>query len=79
MPGYEKMESLTNGGSWGKFWWKTCGFEWVKKTLLRTLSSQQHLLEVPRTKLVSFSNRSFKVVGPRLWNALPIAIKRIVT
>ena len=45
----------------------------------RTRSSQQHLLEVPRTKLVSFGDRSFKVVSPRLWNALPIAIKRIVT
>ena len=30
MPGYEKMESLKNGGSWGKFWCKTCGFERVK-------------------------------------------------
>ena len=28
MPAYKKMESLENGGSWGKFWWKTCGFEW---------------------------------------------------
>ena len=45
----------------------------------RTRSSQQHLLEVPRTKLVSFGDRSFNVVGPRLWNALPIAIKRIDT
>ena len=45
----------------------------------RTRSSQQHLLEVPRTNLVSFGDRSFKVVAPRLWNALPIAIKRIVT
>ena len=45
----------------------------------RTHSSQQHLLAVPRTKLVSFGDRSFNVVGPRLWNALPIAIKRIVT
>ena len=30
MPGYEKIESLKNGGSWGKFWWKTGGFEWVE-------------------------------------------------
>ena len=45
----------------------------------RTRSSQQHLLEVPRTKLVSFDDRSFNVVGPRLWNALPITIKRIET
>ena len=36
-------------------------------------------MEVPRTKLVSFGDRSFHVVGPRLWNALPITIKRIET
>ena len=35
----------------------------------RTRSSQQH------TKLASFGDRSFRVVGPRLWNALPIGIK----
>ena len=29
MPGYEKIESLKNGGSWGQFCWKTCGFERV--------------------------------------------------
>ena len=29
MPAYKKIESLKNGGSWGKFRWKTCGFEWV--------------------------------------------------
>ena len=45
----------------------------------RTRSSKKHLLEVPRTKFVSFGDRSFKVVGPRLWNALPIAIKAPVT
>ena len=37
------------------------------------------LLAVLRTKLVSFGDRSFNVVGPRLWNALSIAIKRIET
>ena len=31
-----------------------------------TRSSQQHMLEVPRTKRVSFGGRSFKVIGPRL-------------
>ena len=45
----------------------------------RTRSSQQHLLEVPQTNLVSFGDRSFNVVSPWLWNALPIAIKRIDT
>ena len=39
----------------------------------RTRSSQQQLLEMPQTKLDSFS---FQVIGPRLWNSLPIAIKR---
>ena len=34
MPAYKKMESLKNGGSWGKFWWKTCGFEWVKNSMV---------------------------------------------
>ena len=29
MPGYEQIESLKNCGSWGKFCWKTCGFERV--------------------------------------------------
>ena len=32
----------------------------------RTCSSQQHLLEVPRTKLVSFGDRSDQVIGSRL-------------
>ena len=27
MPGYEKIESLKNCGSWGQFCWETCGFE----------------------------------------------------
>ena len=40
----------------------------------RTRSSQQHMLEVPRTKRVSLGDRSFKVIGPRLWNSLPIAV-----
>ena len=35
MPGYEKIESFKNGGSWGKFWWKTCGFERVNLKKLR--------------------------------------------
>ena len=36
-------------------------------------------LNFSQLKLVSFGDRSFNVVGPRLWNALPIAIKRIET
>ncbi|KAK2187123.1 hypothetical protein NP493_179g05008 [Ridgeia piscesae] len=40
-----------------------------------TRSSEQHLLDIPRTKLASFGDRSFRVVGPRIWNALPTDIK----
>ena len=45
MPGYEKIESLKNGGSWGKFWWKTCGFERVNTVLSSRI--------LPREKLPS--------------------------
>ena len=31
----------------------------------RTRSSEQHLLVIPRTKLTSFGDRCFRVVGPR--------------
>ena len=41
----------------------------------RTRSSEQHFHVIPRTKLASFGDRSFRVVGPRLWNSLPIDIK----
>ena len=41
----------------------------------RTRSSQQHVLEAPRTERVSFWDRSFKLIGPGLWNSLPIAMK----
>ena len=41
MPGYEQMESLKNGGSWGKFWWKTCGCEWVKTDVYRHADNSQ--------------------------------------
>ena len=40
-----------------------------------TRSPQQHVLEVSQTKHVNFGDQSFKVIGPRLWNSLPIAIK----
>ena len=41
MPGYEKIESLKNGGSWGQFCWKTCGFERVKPDALFSTSNSQ--------------------------------------
>ena len=33
-------------------------------------------LQIPRVNRETFANRSFKVVGPRWWNNLPIDIQR---
>ena len=32
-------------------------------------------VQVPRTKCVTFEQRSLAVTGPQLWNSLPIDIK----
>ena len=42
-------------------------------------SSEQLLLEVPRTRLNSFGSRAFSVAGPREWNKLPIALRKVKT
>ena len=34
------------------------------------------LLKVPRTKLKTFKARSFSVVGPTLWNKLPLELRQ---
>jgi hypothetical protein len=42
----------------------------------RSLRSQQQcLLQVPKTRLVTGGDRAFSVIGPRLWNALPVDVK----
>ena len=33
-------------------------------------------LQIPRVNRETFANRSFKVVGPRWWNNLPIDLRR---
>ena len=33
-------------------------------------------LQIPRLNRETFANRSFKVVGPRWWNNLPIDLRR---
>lgn len=38
-------------------------------------SEQQHLLVVPKCRLVTAGDRSFAVKGPKLWNALPVLLK----
>ena len=38
-------------------------------------SSTQNLLRNPRYNLKNYGGRSFAVAAPRLWNALPLAVK----
>ena len=51
--------------------------EHVEETMLcrRTCWFQQDLLQGPRTKLVSFGDRSFNVIGRRLRHLLPMNTK----
>lgn len=39
-------------------------------------SSSRDLLIVPKSKLKSFGDRSFSCAGPKLWNALPLHIRK---
>ena len=43
---------------------------------LKSGSESKHLL-VPRTKRVTFADRSFSVYGPRIWNNLPNYLREI--
>ena len=38
-------------------------------------STDQHLLEVPWTNLVTKGDRAFEAIAPKLWNALPLDLK----
>ena len=38
-------------------------------------SAERRLLCVPQTKLKSYGDRAFSVVGPRLWNQLPDSLR----
>ena len=60
MPGYEQIESLKNGGSWGKFWWKTCGFEWVKLSCVLFVSDKSQTPSVP----TSCNRGSMRMTAP---------------
>ena len=35
-------------------------------------------LDIPRVKRESFANRSFSLMGPRLWNNIPNDVKQCV-
>ena len=44
----------------------------------RLRSSDKALLDIKKSRLVTFGDRSFEVAAPRLWNALPIDLLEIV-
>ena len=48
----------------------------VHTRALRSTTCDYITLHVPRTKLVSAGDRAFAVAGPRLWNGLPVHIKK---
>ena len=68
MPGYEKIESLKNGGSWGQFCWKTCGFERVKALPHVTISSTMVFnvakIASARSSSTISLTKSLRVAGP---------------
>ena len=39
-------------------------------------TNNQLLLQVPRTKCLTFGDRSFSVAAPKIWNGLPLDIKQ---
>ena len=49
---------------------------YVPSRTLRS-SSDQTKLKVPETKLKTFGDRSFKYLGPKVWNSLPFSIRSI--
>ena len=42
-------------------------------------SSDKNLLEVPKTRLKTYGDRSFQVAGPILWNSLPLRLRQPMT
>ena len=43
----------------------------------RTLRScAQELLTVPRSRAVKYGDRAFSIVGPKLWNELPLSLRK---
>jgi hypothetical protein len=49
----------------------------AKHTRSNLRSSNQQLLEVPKTKLKSAGDRSFRFAAPTVWNALPIQLRTV--
>ncbi len=52
-------------------------FNYTPHRLLR--SSSLNLLSIPKAKTVTYGDRSFSVIAPKLWNDLPIVVKQCST
>ena len=52
-------------------------FNYTPHRLLR--SSSLNLLSIPKTRTVTYGDRSFQVIASKLWNDLPITIKQCST
>ncbi len=50
-----------------------------KENRHNTRSSNDYLLNIPQTNLVSCRDRTFKKAAPTLWNALPLELRTIKT
>ena len=50
---------------------------YIKQRSLR--SESQMLLDIPRSRLKTAGDRTFRVIGPKLWNLLPINVKKAKT
>ena len=47
------------------------------KTYSRSLrSSYKEYLAVPRSRLKTYGDRAFSIAGPKLWNDLPLEIRK---
>ena len=47
------------------------------RTVRPGLRSTNNMLFVPRTRLVSYVDRAFSCIAPRLWNSLPEDLREI--
>ena len=41
--------------------------------------NSSHILKVPRSRTVSYGDRSFAIIAPKLWNALPPEVRECST
>ena len=49
-----------------------------RRCYARTLRScSQEILTVPRSRTVTYDDRAFSIAGPKLWNELPLSLRKV--